>query len=186
MTGGTGHPREALEEYGQERTGNREIGNQKKVSEMRSQQWIRIGCLVLLMGIPVLGWAQTSATVQLTGYHQVPEVETPATGVLEVTLKADTLIVEGRFRDLMGVYRSSALYFGEPGKRGNRLMGLKPELDDDHRGGTYSAVANRLVLRPSLLQELENGNLFINIGSDRRPHGEIRGQIPPLSGESNP
>ncbi|MGM0506101.1 MAG: CHRD domain-containing protein [Bacteroidota bacterium] len=144
------------------------------------QMMRRIGWTGILWLLPIAGWAQSTTTVQMAGYHHVPAVETPASGVLEVTLKADTLIVEGEFRDLTSVYRSSALYFGEPGKRGNRLMGLKAELNEDRTGGEFSAEENRLVLRPSLLQALERGHLFVNVGSDRRPHKKIRGQIPPM------
>ncbi|MEX1212235.1 MAG: CHRD domain-containing protein [Balneolaceae bacterium] len=146
----------------------------------------RIGWAVILWLLPMAGWAQSSVIVQMAGYHQVPKVETPASGVLEVTLKADSLIVEGNFRDLNSVYRSSALYFGEPGKRGNRLMGLVAELDEDRRGGKFSAETNRLKLPPSLLEALERGHLFVSIGSDRRPHGEIRGQLPSMSPDPDP
>lgn len=141
----------------------------------------RVGGIVILWLLPFAVWAQSSTSVQMAGYHHVPAVDTPASGVLEIALEADTLIVEGRFRDLTGEYRSSALYFGEPGRRGNRLMGLKVELDEDRRGGRFLAEANRLELPPSLLQALEQGYLYINVGSERRPHGEIRGQISPLS-----
>lgn len=143
----------------------------------------RVGWAAILWLFPIAGWAQSSAIVQMAGYHQVPIVKTPASGVLEITLKADTLIVEGSFRDLTGVYRSSGLYYGEPGQRGNRLMGLKVELEEDRRGGRFLAEVNRLELRPSVLQALEEGHLFVNVGSERRPHGEIRGQIPPLTSD---
>lgn len=137
--------------------------------------------ILLLLGQVVN--AQTSRTVQLTGYHHVPVVQTPAFGQLEVTLVGDTLVVEGQFRDLLGVFRSSGLYFGEPGERGNRLMPLKATLGEDRRHGHFLAEENRLVLRPSLLQALERGHLFFSIGSERRPHGEIRGQIPSMRPE---
>lgn len=144
----------------------------------------RVGWVVILWLLPIAGWAQSSAIVQMAGYHQVPSVETPASGVLDITLKADTLIVKGNFRDLTGVFRSSGLYFGEPGQRGNRLMGLKVELEEDRRGGRFLAKVNRLELRSSILQALKRGHLYVNVGSERRPHGEIRGQIPPMTSDS--
>lgn len=124
--------------------------------------------------------AQQTVEVNLAGYNQVPSVNTHGTGLMKVTLQSDTLYVEGTFRDLRGNYRSAAIHYGSPRDSGNRLFGLKVEIDEDRKGGTFKKEENYFALRPSLVEALEQGNLYINIGTDRFQQGEIRGQIPSM------
>jgi hypothetical protein len=77
--------------------------------------------------------AQQSVEVNLAGYKHVPPVATSGTGVLQVTLQSDTLFVEGRFQDLRSNYRSSSIHYGSERESGNRLLGLKVQLNEDRR-----------------------------------------------------
>lgn len=135
--------------------------------------------LITLISLPGIVQAQ-SAEIILAGYNHVPPVRTPATGVVIVTVEADTLIVEGHFRDLRDVYRSASIHYGPPDESGNRLFGLKVDLDEDRKGGAFTAEENRFGLRPSLRQALRSGNLYISVASSRHQRGEIRGQIPAI------
>lgn len=132
----------------------------------------------LLWGAEAQG--QHSVEVILAGYKQVPRVPTPATGMAEVTLKSDTLIVDGNFSDLREPYRSAAIFYGEEGEQGNQLFTLKPSLNEGRTSGTFSGNDNRFTLGDEIRKALAEGNLYIAITSSRYPRGEIRGQIPPL------
>ncbi|MEX0890377.1 MAG: CHRD domain-containing protein [Balneolaceae bacterium] len=138
---------------------------------------VAILALISLIILPGIVQAQ-SAEIILAGYNHVPTVRTSATGVVTVTVEADTLIVEGQFRDLRGVYRSASIHYGPPDESGNRLFGLNVDLDEDRKGGMFSAEKNRFGLRPSLREALKAGNLYISVASNRHQRGEIRGQIP--------
>jgi hypothetical protein len=124
--------------------------------------------------------AQQSVEVNLAGYKHVPPVATSGTGVLQVTLQSDTLFVEGRFQDLRSNYRSSSIHYGSERESGNRLLGLKVQLNEDRRSGVFRKEENYFELRPSMLEALSQGNLYISIASDRNQRGEIRAQIPPM------
>lgn len=132
-----------------------------------------------LIILPGIVQAQ-SAEIILAGYNHVPPVHTSATGVVTVTVEADTLIVEGHFRDLRDVYRSASIHYGPPDESGNRLFGLNVDLDEDRKGGAFAAEENRFGLRPSLREALRAGNLYISVASNRHQRGEIRGQIPAI------
>jgi hypothetical protein len=141
--------------------------------------WIAIIALYPLSEIV----AQQQATIDLGGYQQVPPVRSSGSGTLTVTLHADTLFVEGSFQDLIGQYRTAAIHYGSSRESGNRLLALKVTIGDDHLSGEFKREDNAFVLRPSLLEALEQGNLYINIATRRNMTGEIRGQIPPMKME---
>ncbi len=124
--------------------------------------------------------AQKTVQVNLAGYKNVPAVHSPGSGVLYVTLQSDTLFVEGKFEDLRTSYRSSSIHYGSERETGNRLFGLKVHLNEDRRGGEFKKEENYFVLRPSLKEALNNGNLYISIATERNQRGEIRGQIPAM------
>lgn len=124
--------------------------------------------------------AQQTAEINLAGYKHVPSVATSGHGLIHVTLQSDTLYVEGRFQDLVSNYRSSSIHYGSETESGNRLLGLKVQLNEDRRSGNFRKEENYFELRPSMLEALSQGNLYISIASDRHQRGEIRGQIPPM------
>ena len=140
------------------------------------------GWLVALVSVMVPDMmAQNSGEVILAGYNQVPAVQSSGTGVIRVEVRSDTLFVEGSFQDLNGMYRSAGIYHGRESESGNRLRGLSPDLEEDRSGGSFDSERNYFELRPSILEALQQGRLYINITTDRHRQGEIRGQIPRLS-----
>ncbi len=125
--------------------------------------------------------AQQQAQINLAGYKHVPPVNSPGSGVFTVTLSADTLYVEGRFEDLRSGYRGASIHYGSERETGNRIHGLRiGELSEDRRNGTFQKENNYIELRPSILQALRDGNLYISIATERNQRGEIRGQIPAM------
>ncbi len=111
---------------------------------------------------------------------QVPEVGTPATGIVDVTLDGDHLVVEGSFEDLRGNYTGFGIYHGREGQQGNRLFTLTVDVDDDHKGGSVDAEENRFELPEGIQGALSEGMLYLSVTTDRHQQGEIRGQIPSL------
>ncbi len=139
----------------------------------------RITTLIgLAFMLTLSGFGQAAYDVSLTGINHVPPVGTPAFGTLEVWFDSDTLYVRGSFSDLMGYYWAGHIHFGEPGRTGNRLFRLRPELSEDQREGRFHESENKFALRPAQRQALRNGNLYVVISSHRHQQGEIRGQIP--------
>lgn len=139
--------------------------------------------VTVMLLLPVFGEnavAQSSVEVTLAGYKMVPLVHSPGSGVLTVTLRSDTLFVEGSFQDLRGFYRSSSIHYGSTRESGHRLLGLRVRPDEDRKGGEFLVEQNAFALRPSLLEALGDGRLYIIVASDRFQHGEMRGQIPPM------
>lgn len=124
--------------------------------------------------------AQTTYPVTLSGMEQVPSVRTAASGTAEVYVESDTLYVSGTFSDLSGHYWAAFVHYGAEGEEGNRMFRLTAELNEEKDGGTFSFEENKFHLRELQREALREGNLYINISSDRYQEGEIRGQIPNL------
>lgn len=122
--------------------------------------------------------AQQSRSVILTGYNSVPKVDTPARGDVQVTLKADTLSLEGSFSDLSSYYFGSAIFYGEKGERGNQLIKLQPSVKESRTEGIFEKNKNTFALTEGQLEALRNGNLYINIMSFDNQLGELRAQLP--------
>lgn len=144
----------------------------------------KIGCLLSVLFIFSFFFrvdsilAQQSHTIILTGYNSVPKVETPARGDAKITLKADTLSVEGSFSDLSGYYFGSAIFYGEKGEQGNKIISLKPTIKESRTDGIFEKSKNTFKLTEGQLEALRNGNLYINIMSFEHQLGELRAQLP--------
>lgn len=122
--------------------------------------------------------SQTTYEIELAGYNNVPVVRTAAMGVVEVTADGDSLFVGGTFENLRGHYWSAFIHYGKEGETGNRLYRLSADLNEEKNGGEFKKEENRFELRPAIREALRNGNLYIQISSNRNQDGEIRGQIP--------
>jgi hypothetical protein len=137
--------------------------------------------VVMLFGIlafPDTSQAQQSHTIILTGYNSVPKVETPARGDAKITLENDTLIVEGSFTNLSGYYFGSAIFYGDKGEQGNKLISLNPTIKESNTGGVFEKENNTFKLTEGQLEALREGNLYINIMSFENQVGELRAQLP--------
>jgi hypothetical protein len=124
--------------------------------------------------------AQSSATVLLAGYKQVPPVPSPASGKLTFTLTGDTLAVEGAFEGLTSPFWGAYIHYGAADERGNQIIELNPELNEQKTGGYFDPAQNSFVLNSSQKQALSQGLLYVNIYSSEYQRGEIRGQLPTL------
>lgn len=138
--------------------------------------------MVFLMGIlAVPAAAQTTVEIVLAGHNQVPQVRSPGTGMVEVTVDGDSLFVSGSFEDLREYYLGAGIHFGRDNETGNLIYRLSAELNEEKTGGVFKAEENGFELRDAQKEALRNGRMYINIRSNRNRSGEIRGQIPPLN-----
>ncbi|MGK7370953.1 MAG: CHRD domain-containing protein [Candidatus Halalkalibacterium sp. M3_1C_030] len=123
---------------------------------------------------------QNGQTLILAGYKTVSKVQTPATGELNVSLKGDSLSVQGSFTNLSSYYFGSAIFYGEKGERGNQIIDLNPTIADNKTSGTFEKSKNTFKLTEGQLEALSNGNLYISIMSFDHQRGELRTQLPPM------
>lgn len=123
---------------------------------------------------------QNGQTLILAGYKTVSKVQTSATGELNVSLKGDSLSVQGSFTDLSSYYFGSAIFYGEKGERGNQIIDLNPTIADNKTSGTFEKSKNTFKLTEGQLEALSNGNLYISIMSFDHQRGELRTQLPPM------
>lgn len=122
--------------------------------------------------------AQQSHTIILTGYNSVPKAETSARGDAKITLKNDTLTVEGSFNDLSGYYFGSGIFYGEKGEQGNKLISLNPTIKENRTDGVFEKSKNTFKLTEGQLEALRDGELYINVMSFENQLGELRAQLP--------
>lgn len=136
--------------------------------------------LMLLMFQSNSAHAQEARTLILAGYKSVPKVQTSATGSVDVTLKGDSLSVQGSFSNLSSYYFGSAIFYGEKGEEGNQILSLNADIADNNTSGTYEKSKNTFKLTEGQLDALSEGNLYISVMSFDHQRGELRAQLPPL------
>jgi hypothetical protein len=107
--------------------------------------------------------------VNLTGAQEVPPVSTQASGKGSFTI-ADDGAVSGSVTTT-GVQGTMAhIHQGAKGANGPVIVPLTKN------GDTYTVPANAK-LNAAQMQALKDGNLYVNVHSDKYKGGEIRGQL---------
>lgn len=139
-----------------------------------------IAVSVLISFFPVLSAAQNSGQFDLAGYHLTDPVATSAVGMIEATVKGDSLMISGHFEDLSGAYWSAYIHYGAPGETGNRLLKLHADVSGDQRDGQFDPTVNAFKMSEAVHQALSDGKLYLLVSSGRHRQGEIRGQLPKL------
>ncbi|WP_340104142.1 CHRD domain-containing protein [Rhodohalobacter sp. 8-1] len=145
---------------------------------MRLRHGLAASFIFTFWVIPAL--AQVSSETTLAGYNHIPVVQTPAIGFATITIESDSLFIEGEFHDLRGVYRAAYVQYGKIGKSGHRMLRLKPEIAESITAGVFKKEENAFILTDALRNSLREGQLYINVTSNRHQLGEIRGQIPKM------
>ncbi|MEM1327960.1 MAG: CHRD domain-containing protein [Bacteroidota bacterium] len=132
--------------------------------------------------------AEASAVFRahLTGSQAVPVQTSLAEGVIMAETYSDTLmIIAGSFDNLESAVQTNTsssrpgLYAGAAGTVGGFLQSLNVESTVDGTAGNINATDNVLLLSPTEAEELFNRNTYINLGTDNRPSGALRGQLVP-------
>ena len=118
----------------------------------------------------------------LIGYNQSLPVISDGIGYITATYDGEFLRIEGVVENLEGNFENGvnggvALYLGSHGTIGTQIGNMLPFVDEDGKGFELLEVANRFELTPDEVLALNNNELYINVGTDLYPEGEIRAQI---------
>jgi hypothetical protein len=134
--------------------------------------------VVCLSMQPKTAEAQQDKRIILAGYKHSPSVATSGSGLVTVSVKNDTLRVNGEFSDLTSTYEGAFIMVGKKGEYGNMLFRLQADLNEQQNGGVIKKKANTFALSEAQKPLLKKGELYINITSADHENGELRGQIP--------
>lgn len=155
-------------------------------------------CLCVLLATATLALANDPGNGQykanLSGYNEVPAVLTTGSGQVTVAVSSDQtmLNVTLNFSKLAGVAQSASLYLGSTGTLGGAVApicgGTKPACPTTADGTATIALSASDVLAvtaqglaagdlASVIQALENGEIYVNVVTTKFPTGEIRGQL---------
>ncbi|MEZ5055927.1 MAG: CHRD domain-containing protein [Saprospiraceae bacterium] len=123
----------------------------------------------------------------LSGASETPPANTPGFGALAAESTGATLRVSGAFSNLSSAFDpniagGSHIHTAIAGRNGAIGLTLKPELDADMLGGTFSVADNNFALSGALLSSLRDRMNYANLHSVDFPGGELRGQfLPPAA-----
>ncbi len=112
-------------------------------------------------------------TAKMSGSNEVPAVTTDAVGVATVHFNEDfTLaIVNATVSNLSSAFTGAHIHEGKPGENGAVLL---PLTNDYKNGRLTSEIA---VVDSTLIAQLINGELYLNIHTENNPAGELRGNL---------
>ena len=125
----------------------------------------------------------------LNGINELPcPVTTTGFGNVTAMLNGNTLSVAGDFGGLTSdfdpnVAGGAHLHTGMAGTGGPVVFRLTTDLDDDLRGGSFSADANSFELTDEQVAAVRARGIYVNIHSLDHPAGEIRGQLVPAGAD---
>lgn len=125
---------------------------------------------------PVPGQERQFAAI-LTGSQEVPAVGTAAYGTARISLDKENNTVEVSIvtSGLSGPITAAHIHVGNAGQNGSAVKPL------DIRGnivtGTWRLNDTVSPLTETTLNQLLNGELYVNVHTHANPNGEIRGQI---------
>jgi hypothetical protein len=115
----------------------------------------------------------------LSGLVEVPSNFSNGIGSGVLTLAGTVAQLSGSFSGLGSAYTMSHIHIAAAGSNGGVAHALTAELDGDELGGSYNPDANIFDFSQENIDQLTDGELYVNIHSTDYPAGEIRGQILP-------
>ena len=128
----------------------------------------------------------------LSGREEVPPVRTPATGLAVYALRGEgtRLFFQHYLQLRSNAITAAHLHLGKPGENGPVVAALfnAENRNDRLRGGHRTKLVGELTIRDltgpleglpldSLIAEILDGNVYVNIHTRRYPDGQLRGQI---------
>jgi hypothetical protein len=160
---------------------------------------ICLAVLVIVAAAPCLAQGGGSAIAKLRGYDEVPAVAVPNGGTFTATIAADNSSIDYdlTYNMIEGAPTQSHLHFAQKAVNGGIVVFLCSNLGNGpvgtqacpagngHITGTIHAAdvlaqagqssnAGDLL---SLIKEIKNGVVYVNVHSDQLPGGSIRGQL---------
>lgn len=129
-----------------------------------------------------LAWASPFSSRYLfaakaDGSQEVPTVNTGAVGMVTFYLSEgrDTLCITGTFNGLSGPVTVSHIHSGVMGVSGPPVVDLTAAI----QGNRLQMTLTGPLLTPTLIRQLLDSSLYVNVHTAAHPAGEIRGQILP-------
>ncbi|PIQ28104.1 hypothetical protein COW36_05300 [bacterium (Candidatus Blackallbacteria) CG17_big_fil_post_rev_8_21_14_2_50_48_46] len=113
----------------------------------------------------------------LEGAQEVPSVESGAHGVAWVRVSEDQsrLALQGHFVNLSGPATAAHIHFGIKGTNGEALKAVK--ITGNQLSLSWSRTDTEQPFTAARLQDLQQGNYYLNLHTHAYPAGELRGQI---------
>lgn len=139
------------------------------------QVWLRFA-IALMLAISALVFytgavAATDVTTTLTGEQEVPPVKSDGVGASSIVIATDGTVTGSV--TTTGIAGTAAHIHGAAiGKNGALIVPLTKE------GNTYT-VPTGTKLTAEQYENLQAGNLYVNVHTTANPNGEIRGQLQP-------
>ncbi len=129
--------------------------------------------------------AQSRATfvANLSSSNQTPAFNSKGNGTVIVELHNDTLIAHGSFNDLesgfaSGIAETGAhLHTAPAGRNGGIGVHLTSNASSGVRAGTFMPSDNTVKLSGEQVTRLYNRNYYVNIHTQERQGGSVRGQV---------
>lgn len=130
----------------------------------------------------VLPEANEHYFINLLGSNEVPPVMTHASGAVAVEAYDNEIVVTGTFRGLESDFATDIaggahIHRGMAGENGPVIIPINATEGADNRSGTFTANNNTFSVSGEQLTRLDNRGYYVNIHSDNRPAGELRGQV---------
>ncbi|MFK7937624.1 MAG: CHRD domain-containing protein, partial [Saprospiraceae bacterium] len=125
--------------------------------------------------------ATTYLMAELSGASVMPAVNTTGTGMLILEINAESATASGSFDDLTNNFNGTAqIHNGLAGSNGDPAFFLNAT-GAGTTTGVFSVDDNTFALTPSLLNELLNRSMYVDLNTAMHVDGEIRGQFLPLT-----
>jgi hypothetical protein len=136
--------------------------------------------MACLAGMAWAGLAQAASVsfkVALTGAQEVPPVQSPGAGTVDITYDPSTRVVTWTITSdgLSGPVTMAHIHGpAAEGKNGPVVIWLSKQ-------GTSAAspISGQATLTPEQAQQFAAGEWYINVHTQAHPAGEIRGQLMP-------
>ncbi|MEL6634448.1 MAG: CHRD domain-containing protein [Bacteroidota bacterium] len=130
----------------------------------------------------ILPPAQAYFTTSLAGKNEATPVISSGLGGLKGEWTNGELVLSGAFSDLdsdfdPNVAGGAHIHLGAAGMNGGIELFLTTALDNDLRGGAFTADSNTFTISDTLSGRISSDSLYVNIHSVDNPSGELRGQI---------
>ncbi len=122
----------------------------------------------------------------LSGRAEVPANRAGGVGGAVAELYDNLLVVTGAFQGLesdfaVGAQGGAHIHEGDLSVNGAIQFALAADLDADRRGGRFEASRNVFTLTDEQVQRLRSGLFYVNVHTNERPAGALRGQLLPTS-----
>jgi hypothetical protein len=126
--------------------------------------------------IPIPTWAAQNGDMYRTRLSVVPldvgmQTTVAGQGVVTATLSGNKLTVSGTAQGLRSPATVAHIHRGPPGIPGPAILDLTVTK------ATTPTISGTVDLTPSMVDDLKNGQLYVQLNSERAPDGNLRGWL---------